>query len=155
MKIEGLDRILAGHRLFAGLDPEIVALFSGCAANAVFRPGALVARHGDPADTIYLIREGHVALEIGSPGHGRLRVQTIGPDEVLGLSWLVPPYVWSYDAEALDEVRAITIDAACLRAKCEADPAIGYELMKRFMPPIVERLQATRLQMLDVYGTRR
>jgi CRP/FNR family cyclic AMP-dependent transcriptional regulator len=64
----------------------------------------------------------------------------------------VPPYRWTYDARALELVRAIAMDATCLRDKCEADHDLGYELMKRFMPVMVERLHSTRLQMLDVYG---
>ena len=69
------------------------------------------------------------------------------------MSWLIPPYRWTYDAQALELMRAIAMDADCLRGKCEADHDLGYDLMKRFVPVLVERLQATRLQMLDVYGT--
>ena len=71
---------------------------------------------------------------------------------VVGVSWLVPPYRWTYDAKALELTRAIAMDAGCLRAKCEQDHDLGYEVMKRFVPILVERLQATRLQILDVYG---
>ncbi len=155
MKIEGLDHILGQHRLFRDLDPDFLRLVAGCAANRVFPPGTRLARHGEPMSHIYLVRAGHVAAEIAAPGRGRLRILTVGPDEVLGLSWLVPPFKWGTDAETVDEVRAVEIDADCLRRKCEADPAIGYAVLKRFMTPIVERLHATRLQMLDVYGPRR
>jgi len=72
--------------------------------------------------------------------------------EILGVSWVIPPYRWTYDARALDLLRAIAIDAACLRQKREADHDLGYEMMKRFLPILVQRLQATRLQILDVYG---
>jgi len=78
----------------------------------------------------------------------------VGSDGVIGLSWLVPPYRWTYDARAQEDVRAISLDATCLRGKCDADPVLGYEVMKRFMPTLVERIHNTRLQMLDVYGTR-
>ena len=155
MKIEGLDRILGAHRLFRDLDADFIALVAGCAANRVFAPATRLARQGEAMDRIYLIRAGHVAMEFHAAGRGRLRVQTVGPDEVLGLSWLVPPCKWATDAQTLDEVRAIEIDADCLRRKCEADPAVGYAVLKRFMTPIVERLHAARLQMLDVYGSAR
>jgi len=72
---------------------------------------------------------------------------------MVGLSWLIPPWRWTYDARAIDDTRAIAIDALCLRQKCEADHDLGYEMMKRFMPVVIQRLQATRLQILDVYGT--
>jgi hypothetical protein len=78
--------------------------------------------------------------------------QTAGEGEMIGLSWLIPPYRWRYDAKALELVRAIALDATCLRNKCEADHHLGYELMKRFVPVMVDRLHTTRLQLLDVYG---
>ena len=93
-----------------------------------------------------------MALEIKAPGRGAITFQTLGEGEVVGVSWLIPPYRWSYDAKALELIRAIAMDAACLRGKCEADHDLGYEMMKRFMPVLIQRLQATRLQILDVYG---
>lgn len=152
MAIQTLGSIVGAHRLFAGLDPEFLDLVTGCAMNARFREGEFIFREGDPADRIYLIREGQVGLEISAPDKGRLTFMTAGPDEVIGLSWLVPPYRWTYDAHAHTEIRAIALDAACLRQKCEANPSLGYDVMKRFMPVVVDRLHATRLQMLDVYG---
>jgi len=93
-----------------------------------------------------------VALEIHVPGRDPVTFQTVGEGEIVGVSWLVPPYRWSYDARAIAPVRAIRLDANCLRAKCEADHDLGYEMMKRFAPVLIERLHATRLQLLDVYG---
>jgi hypothetical protein len=77
----------------------------------------------------------------------------VAPGEPVGVSWLIPPYKWTFDARASELVRAIAIDANCLRQKCEADHDLGYEVMKRFMTILVTRLQATQLQILDVYGT--
>ncbi|ATQ70519.1 Crp/Fnr family transcriptional regulator [Methylosinus trichosporium OB3b] len=150
--MEGLEHIVAAHAFFAGLEPSLVALVSGCAKNARFEAGKYLFREGESADWFYLLREGRVALELRDPARGAVTLQTLGPGEVCGLSWLAPPYRWSYDARALDNARAIAIDAACLRRKSEADPRFGYEMMKRFMPPLIERLQATRLQMIDIYG---
>jgi len=154
MAIEGLERIVGTHGLFAGLGKEFLELVAGCAKNVRFRTGEYLYREGEDANEIYLVREGHVAQELGAPGHGRMTFLTVGPNNVVGLSWLVPPYRWSYDARAQDDVRAISIDATCLRTKCDADTGLGYEVMKRFMPAIVQRLHDTRLQLLDVYGTR-
>jgi hypothetical protein len=80
-------------------------------------------------------------------------LQTLSAHDIVGVSWLIPPYRWAYDARAIELTRAIALDGACLRQKCEADHDLGYELMKRFVPILVQRLQASRLQMLDVYGT--
>lgn len=154
MSVKGLEKIVSEHALFAGLGDEFLNLVSGCAKNVHFAAGDYLIREGEDATEIFLIREGQVGLEISAPGHGRMTFQSAGPDGVIGLSWLVPPYRWTYDARAQSEVRAISLDASCLRGKCDADPALGFEVMKRFMPTLVERLHNTRLQMLDVYGTR-
>lgn len=152
MTVENLGHIVGAHRLFAGLAPEFLELVTGCAMNVRFKAGEFLAREGQEFDQIYLIREGRVGLEISAPGKGRLTFMTAAANEVVGLSWLVPPYRWTYDVHAHSDIRAIAVDAACLRRKCEADPALGYAVMQRFMPVVVDRLHATRLQMLDVYG---
>lgn len=151
-KIKSIADLLAAHPLFAGLDPAITDLLAGCARNVHFAAGAYLFRADDPADTFYLLRGGDVALELRMPGRGRLTVQTLHPGEVVGASWILPPYRWRFDARAIAEVRATSLDAACLRAKCDADPHIGYDVMKRFLPIVAERLQTTRLRLLDLYA---
>jgi CRP-like cAMP-binding protein len=151
--IEGLDRIVAAHPFFAGLGPEAVGLFAGCARNVRFADGEYLFRTGSAADEFYLVREGRVALEIQAPGRGALGFQTVEAGEIAGLSWLIPPYRWVSDARAVGPVRAIGIDGKCIRGKCEADHELGYQLLMRVVPVLVSRLQATRLQILDVYGT--
>lgn len=153
MEVKGLDHIIREHPVFAGLDDAHCSLLSGCATNVRFDAGAYLVREGEPADRFYLIRHGRVALDMNTPGRGAVTFQTLREGEIVGVSWLIPPYRWNYDARALELVRAIAMDAACLRGKCEADHDFGYEMMKRFVPALVERLNATRLQMLDVYGT--
>ena len=150
--MEGLERILLEHPLFQGLEAELGQAISGCARNVVFRAGDRLFREGDPADEFFLIRHGRVALELCAPGRKPAVFGTVAAGEIVGVSWVVPPYRWALDARALDLTRAIGVNAACLRAKCEADNHLGYELMKRFVPVIVQRLHETRLQILDVYG---
>jgi CRP/FNR family cyclic AMP-dependent transcriptional regulator len=153
--MEGLERIVGEHPLFAGLGQEFIALAAGCAKNVRFDADQFLFRADDPADWLYLIRHGRVALEVVTPARGAVQFQTIGEGELVGLSWLLPPYRWGYDARAMELTRAIALDARCLRDKCEADHNLGYALLKRFLPVLVQRLQATRLQMLDVYGASR
>jgi len=150
--MEGLDRIVKEHPFFAGLGEGFGALVSGCATNARFEAGQYLFHEGEAADQFYLIRHGRVALELAAPGRGAVTFLTLGEGEIVGVSWLVPPYRWTDDARAIGLVRAIAMDAACLRRKCEADHDLGYEMMKRFVPVLVQRLEATRLQILDVYG---
>lgn len=152
MIVEGLERIVGEHPLFTGLSQDFLDTVTGCAKNVRFHAGAYLFHEGDAADTLYLVREGLVAHEIAAPGHGRKTFLTTGRGGLVGLSWLVPPYRWTYDARAKQDTRALAFDANCLRGKLDADPALGYAVMKRFMPVIVERLHHTRLQMLDVYG---
>lgn len=150
--MEGLERIVREHPFFAGLEENFLALVCGCAKNVRFEAAQYLFHEGEPADQFYLLRHGRVALELMEPGRGALTFQTLGEGEIVGVSWLIPPYRWTNDAKAIEPSHAIAMDAACLRRKCEADHDLGYEMMKRFMPPLIERLQAARLQMLDVYG---
>jgi CRP-like cAMP-binding protein len=153
--MEGLERILGEHRLFAGLGQPFIDLAAGCGKNTVFKADEYLFHADDPADWIYLVRHGRVALELATPGHGAVQFETLGEGDVVGMTWLLPPYRWGYDARASELTRALALDARCLRDKCEADHDLGYAILKRFLPELVQRLHATRLQMLDVYGRRR
>ncbi|MEJ2374540.1 MAG: cyclic nucleotide-binding domain-containing protein [Pseudolabrys sp.] len=150
--MEGLERIVGGHAFFAGISPEYGQLVTGCARNHRFEAEQYLFREGEPANEFFLIRHGKVALEIHSPGRAPIVFATLGEGEVVGASWLIPPYKWMFDARAVELTRAIGIDAACLRGKIESDHSFGYEMMKRFLPIFVKRLHSTRLQILDVYG---
>lgn len=152
MVMEDLDRILREHPFFRGLPAPFYGFVGGCAKNVLFEPSARIFKEGAEAAHFYLLREGQVALELASGEGTMITFQTIGPGDVLGASWLVPPYRWTFDARALVRTRAIALDAVCLRTKCEENPELGWDLMKRFVPVLVERMQAARLQMLDVYG---
>jgi len=143
---------VANHPVLHDLPGDTVNQVAGCARNLTFKKGELLLVEGEAADTLYLLRRGKVALELYSPGRGRLIIETLGPGSMLGWSWLFPPYRWHFDARALEPVGAIAVDAACLRNKAETDPAFGYALVSRMTSVILERLQATRLRLLDVYG---
>lgn len=152
MENQGLVKIITEHPFFVGLERGFCDLVTGCARNVRFESGKYLFRKGEPADEFYLVREGRVALQVNAQGGKPITFQTIGKDEIVGLSWLIPPYRWSFDATALTRIRAIGINATCLRNKCEADHDLGYELMKRVVPVMIGRLDAARLQALDVYG---
>jgi CRP-like cAMP-binding protein len=150
--METLEPLLAEHAFFKGMSQEYVQTLVGCASNARFAAGETIVREGDHADKFFLVRSGRVAIELFVTGRGPVTVQTLDEGDVVGWSWLVAPYVWRFDARALDLTRVIALDGACLRGKCDADPKLGYELLKRFAYVMTERLQATRLQLLDMYG---
>jgi len=134
------------------LQEKHIQLITGCASNVVFQKGEFLFREGEQADTFYFVRHGKVAVESYVPQKGPIIIQTRGEGEVLGWSWLVPPYKWHFDARAQELTRAIALDGKCLRTKCEEDHDFGYEMMKRFTLIIAQRLDATRLQLMDVYG---
>jgi CRP-like cAMP-binding protein len=150
--MQTIDQLIGQAPVFAGLEPAQVELIAGCAANQHVETGTLLVREGDPANRFFLIRRGSVALEVHAPGRGALTIETLSAGEAVGLSWLFEPYRWQLDGRALEPCELIGFDGACLRGKLEADHELGYELMRRFAAHLVDRLQATRLQLLDVYG---
>jgi CRP/FNR family transcriptional regulator, cyclic AMP receptor protein len=147
-----IDTLLHDVPIFQGMSPEALELVAGCATNIRFRDGEVLFREGDEANVFYVIRHGRVVLDMFVPARGPVTIETVDPGEVIGWSWLFAPYRWHFDARALGLVRATVFGAACLREKCEQDPEFGYDLMSRFAQVLIERLQWTRLRLLDMYG---
>jgi CRP-like cAMP-binding protein len=153
--MENLERILSEHPFLKGMTERHIKVLVGCASNVVFKPDEFIIREGQPADSFYFIRQGLVMIETHAPQIGSVTIHTRHEGEVLGWSWMVPPYRWHFDARASETTRAIAMDGKCLRTKCEDDRDLGYEIMKRFALVIAERLEATRLQLMDIYGNAR
>ena len=151
--MRNLAQYLPEHPFFAGLDDSAMELVVGCARNVHFASGDVLFRTGEAADTFYVIRHGRVALDIHDPRRGTLVIASLDEGEVVGWSWLVPPYQWMFDARAMTSVSAVALDGACLRGKCDSDPALGYALMKRVSQVMYQRLQEARLRLLDLYGS--
>jgi CRP/FNR family transcriptional regulator, cyclic AMP receptor protein len=147
-----LDELIADSALFAGMQSAHLRLIAGCARNVHAEGDAYLAREGDPADVFYLIRRGSVSLEVHGPGRGALVVMSLQAGDPVGWSWLFAPYRWQLDARTLESSSLVAFDGACLRGKVEDDHELGYQLMRRFAAVLVERLQATQVQLLDVYG---
>jgi CRP/FNR family transcriptional regulator, cyclic AMP receptor protein len=149
-----LESVLIKHPFFENLDEPYLNLVTGCAANVKFEAGQYIYRHGEEANQFYILRQGKVALEVCPPGKTPVTVQTVNEGEILGWAWFVPPYHWHFDALATESTLAIALDGKCLRGKCEEDKNLGYELLKRLLPVIGGTMEATRLQLVDVYGKR-
>jgi CRP/FNR family transcriptional regulator, cyclic AMP receptor protein len=150
--MQTIEELVRAAPVFAGLQEGQLALIAGCARNARLAAGELLFGQGEPADRFFLIRHGRVALEVYAPGRPPIIVETLEDGEVVGWSWLFAPYRWQLDARAQLDCGLIEFDGACLRGKCDADHELGYQLMSRFAANVVDRLQATRVQLLDVYG---
>jgi len=147
-----LEPLIAEHPFFKNLEKNYLELIVGCASNVRFDAGQFIFREGEEANQFYIVRQGKVVLEACPPGKKPIRLQTFSDGEILGWSWLVPPYHWQYDAQAVELTRAITFDGKCLRNKCREDHSFGYEILNRLVPVIGKGLEAARIQLLDVYG---
>lgn len=150
--METLEKILVQHPFVEGLPSEHIQLILGCAKNVVFEPGKYLFKENEDANSFYIIRSGKVALEIYSPEVGSIIIQTLGEGDIIGWSWMIPPYQWRFDARAVELTRVIELDGTCLRNKCESDPRLGYEIMKRLANVFEQRINAMRIQLLDLYG---
>ena len=153
MQTENLTEILRQHPFLAGLSDVHMQVLVGCASNVRFAEGAPLIHEGEIANKFYLVRTGRIALETDVNARGKIRIQTVGPGDVLGWSWLISPFRWHFNAVAVAEVRAVALDGECLRKKCEKDHDFGYEMLSRFSHVMEGRLEATRMQLLDLYTT--
>jgi CRP/FNR family cyclic AMP-dependent transcriptional regulator len=153
--MEGLGRVLREHPFFAGVEPADLDEVVGCAMNVRFGAGQYLFREGEVADRFYIVREGRVALEVYAPGRGPLVVDSADSGEIVGLSWLFPPHTWQLDARAVVPVRAVAIDGACLRAKCDQNTRLGYLLMQRLSSVAQRRMHSARMRLVDLYGDSR
>jgi CRP-like cAMP-binding protein len=150
--MQTLEPYLAEHPFLKGLEKRHIELLVGCASNVRFEEGQYIFREGDEANEFYFIRHGKLALEVFRPHKGGIVVQTLKPGDVVGWTWLIPPYLRHFDCRAIELTRAIALDGTCLRNKCEADHELGYEIMRRFAHLMEDELLALRLQLLDIYG---
>jgi CRP/FNR family transcriptional regulator, cyclic AMP receptor protein len=144
------DELIANpHPFLEGMDRQHLRLLSEWAMRANFAEQEFIFRQGEPANRFYLIQAGSVFITSRVPGRGQVTIQTIGSGEALGWSWLFEPYRWHFDAWADEPTRAVYFQSNVLREQCEQDPNLGYELMIRVSRVVVQRLQATRLKLLQ------
>lgn len=145
------DPRLAQHPFLAGLEPRLFEKVSQHAYEASWLAGQYLLREGEPARASYLIAEGEVTLEIHDPARGARRLQTVGPGEVVGWSWIIPPHRWHFDARAEQPTRVFVLEGEPLLLECEKDHELGYQLATRFLRVVQRRIEAARMQLLDLY----
>ena len=139
--------LLVAHPFLAGLPLRHLEHLSHWATRASFSAGCRIFQEHGQAQGFWLIRDGFVDLDVRPRERGDAVVETLGPGAVLGWSWLFPPYRWHFGAVTTEPMLAIAVDGAATRSYCDAEPAFGYELNKRFMAIVVKRLQATRMRL--------
>ena len=147
-----LNDLLRTHPIFHDFSSSFIADIAECSQEKEFEPDQYIFWSGHEADYFYILREGAVALQARTPDKGMVTVETLHNGDVMGWSWLFPPYKWHYDAQALEPTTAVVIDARCIKGKCESNHELGYELMLRFGRIVVDRLMATRMRMLDIFS---
>jgi len=151
--IQTLEPVLQEYPFFSGLPEVHLKLIASSAKHIQFPEQHFIFHEGDAANEFYVICDGLVSVELLIPS-GATTVQTVDKGEVLGWSWVSPPYRWHFSARTLRPTHALTLDGNWLRAKCDEDHDLGYEMLKRFVDLITSRLDATRLQLLDIYSVR-
>jgi CRP-like cAMP-binding protein len=142
---------LEQHPFLRGLSPEQLSTIACKVREQSFPAGALLLREGDPADTLYLLRSGKVVLEQNVPGRGPTWLETLKAGDILGLSWLFPPFRWHLDARAVEPVDAFALEASCMRGSSPEHPVLEPALAMRLLRQLYDRLERVRLQRLDVY----
>jgi CRP/FNR family cyclic AMP-dependent transcriptional regulator len=145
-------RRVAAHPFLSGLTDAQRATLAGDGSAVRFAGGSRIFEEGGIADRFWLVDSGRIALDMRVPGRGEQVVETLGGRTVLGWSWLTPPYRWHFGAIAREDSEAVVFNAASVRRRCQNDPALGFAILTCFTPVIVDRLQATRVRLLDLYG---
>jgi len=146
--IEVTAEALARHPFLHGMSRDHLAVLAGTARDVTFPSGHRLFDDGGSATRFWLIQSGHVALDLHVPGQGRMKIDSIGMGELLGWSWLFPPYRWAFGAAAASRVEAFEFDGRAVRACCRDDPELGYELTQRLTRVLAKRLQATRVRLI-------
>lgn len=152
MTMSDLEQRLTEHPFFAGLAPQTVALLAAQGAATEIAGDTYLFREGEPADRFYAVLSGRVTVELHTPTGGGAVLDTALDGDVVGWSWLIPPYRWMFDARTTEPSAVVVFDAARLRAACEADPGVGYALTRRIAQVMSHRLQSARIRLLDLYG---
>ena len=147
-----LEAAVAAHPFLLGVSAHHVRLLADCAMRSKFAPGQVIFQKGETANRFYLIERGRVALE-SFTGDDVVRIDEVGPGDLLGWSWIFPPYAWHFDARSLEPTTAIFLYGTILREYCENDPALGYELFKRMSEVMIRRLQAARVKLSEAMKT--
>ena len=150
--MEALEEMIVDHPFWAGLNPRYFDMLKNCARFLRFEAGQSIFQEGGNADHFYLIQKGRVTLHAFVPGRGAVTVQTVSAGDALGWSWLFPPHQWHFSAHSSDPTEAIVFGAKLLRDEAERNHDFGYELTKRVSKMLLQRLQETRLLLMDFYG---
>lgn len=151
MPEKDIRQTIADNRFFSTLPAEHIDFLAAHAEHKQLADGKVLFHRGDPATLFYLLTEGHLSLEIPAIEGPALQLQDIGPGQIAGWSWLIPPNRWHFQARAHSAIEYLEFDGEAVLAHCEADPRFGYEVVKRFSTLMSERLELAREKMMDAW----
>lgn len=152
MSKPSIEDYLSTHAFFSGMDSSFLKFLSNSVTELRIQKGNVLFQHGNRADKFYLLRDGQISIQVPALMGPTLEIQTLGKDQILGWSWLIPPYMWSFQARALEDSDLLEFDGSAILARCQEDPNFGYELFKRFAALMSERLDAARQKMMDEWN---
>jgi CRP/FNR family cyclic AMP-dependent transcriptional regulator len=144
--------VLGAQPFLRGMPPAQLAELAEMCEHVTVPAGRRLFEEGSAAGRFWIIDAGQVTLDASVPGRGRVIIETLGRSDVIGVSWMLPPYQWRFGAVATQPTQAFAFDARAVRAACDCDPVLGYELSRRFSAVVVRRLQATRARLLEAWG---
>lgn len=150
--MSSIEDYLSGHAFFKGMNKDFVKLLSEFASERHAAKDEVLFQLGRPADKFYLLRSGKVSVQVPALVGPSLELQVLGDNQILGWSWLIPPYRWNFLARTVEESDLIEFDGSAILARCEADPKFGYDLLKRFTALMSERLESARQKMIDQWN---
>jgi len=149
MNKQTIENYLTNHKFFSGLDEEFIQFLANSASDTTVEKGHVLFQQGKQADKFYLLRDGQISVQVPALMGPTLEIQTLGSDQILGWSWLIPPYRWNFMARAMEDTELLEFDGSLILERCEKDPKFGYELFKRFAALMSERLDAARQKLMD------
>jgi CRP/FNR family cyclic AMP-dependent transcriptional regulator len=149
MSMQSTEDYLSSHPFFNELDDRFMKFLSNSCTELGIKKGEVLFHQGEFADKFYLLRNGQISVHVPALVGPTLEIQTLSKDQMLGWSWLIPPYRWHFVARAVEDSDMLEFDGRAILAHCEEDPKFGYELLKRFSGLMSERLDAARQKMMD------
>ena len=152
MNKQSTEDYLSTHTFFSGLNDNFMKFLSNAATELQIKKGDVLFQQGDSADKFFLLRKGQVSIQVPALVGPALDIQTLGENQLLGWSWLIPPYRWNFLARAVEDSDLLEFDGSAILARCEEDSEFGYELFKRFASLMSERLDAARQKMMDQWN---
>jgi len=152
MSKQTIEDYLSNHAFFSGMDNSFVKFLSDSVTELQIPKGSVLFQYGKPADKFYLLRKGQVSVHVPALMGPTLDIQTLGEDQILGWSWLIPPYRWNFQARALEDSDLLEFDGSAILTRCEEDPKFGYDVFKRFAELMSKRLDAARQKMMDEWN---